>query len=185
MYDKLGDLLNETLENGEVKFVKIDKENLREHFEDASDSASEKKSADDERIRRWNFSSFDEVTSKSEYDENLENEKARKFNEYFSRRENTGTVFHSDSDYVQNAKIYEPANNFVVKKITPQVQEALKLFELKSSCSFDDVKRKYKEKVKYYHPDHYAANPELEKIAAQKTAEVLDAYNVLTEFFTE
>lgn len=185
MYDKLGDLLNETLENGEIKFVKIDRENLKEPFENPSGSGFEKTSADDERVRMWNFRSLDEEIPKSEYDEKLENEKARKFNECFSRRENTGTVFHADSDFAHNVKIYEPANNFVIKKITPQVQDALNLFELESSCSFDDVKRRYKEQVKHYHPDHYAGNPELEKIAAQKTSEVLDAYNVLTDFFTE
>ena len=45
-----------------------------------------------------------------------------------------------------------------------------------------DLKKAYKEKIAYYHPDHHGATKTSQKVAADKTNQVIEAYKLLSEF---
>ena len=49
----------------------------------------------------------------------------------------------------------EPLNNKVsyLKKITPEIERACRLLDITTSANSNDVKKAYKEKLKYFHPD--------------------------------
>lgn len=54
---------------------------------------------------------------------------------------------------------------------------AIKLFGLDNSFTLEELKRKYKELLKKYHPDNNSS-----KDASQKTNEVINAYNLLKNY---
>lgn len=56
---------------------------------------------------------------------------------------------------------------------------AIKLFGLDNSFTLEELKRKYKELLKKYHPDNNSS-----KDASQKTNEVINAYNLLKKYVT-
>ncbi|MBQ2081594.1 MAG: DnaJ domain-containing protein, partial [Treponema sp.] len=56
------------------------------------------------------------------------------------------------------------------------------LLGIETSATPDDVKKAYKEKIKYYHPDKYNDNPVLQKVATDKTRQVVESYKLLCDF---
>ena len=52
-------------------------------------------------------------------------------------------------------------------------------------CKAEDLKKAYKDKLKYYHPDRHADNETLQKIATDKTRQVVEAYNLIVKFLEE
>ncbi len=119
MYDKLGDLLNETLEAGAVKFIRIEKEEPQPEPEKQEEKPP-KEQKKDKRV--------------------------------------------------------------IYKKLNPELEREYRLLDITVSATVDDVKKAYKEKLKYFHPDRYADNAVLEKVATNKTREIVKAYNDILEF---
>ena len=70
-----------------------------------------------------------------------------------------------------------------LKKITPEVERACRLLDITASANQDDVKKAYKEKLKYFHPDKYDKNPVLKKVATNKTRMIVEAYELLMKSF--
>ena len=60
---------------------------------------------------------------------------------------------------------------------------ALRLLDLTDSATLEDVKRAYKEKLKYFHPDKYDKNEVLKTVATKKTRMIVDAYELLCKHF--
>ena len=73
--------------------------------------------------------------------------------------------------------------NSYLKKITPEVERACRLLDITASANQNDVKKAYKEKLKYFHPDKYDENPVLKKIATNKTCMIVEAYKLLMKSF--
>ena len=139
MYDKLGDLLNETLKSGQVKFKKKIKYPQKEIPHE------EKKS-----------------------EENFSNENVSK--------NKTKTEQKNQTKYLNNKVSY-------LKKITPEIERACRLLDITTSANSNDVKKAYKEKLKYFHPDKYDKNPVLKKVATNKTRMIVEAYELLIKSF--
>lgn len=139
MYDKLGDLLNETLKSGQVKFKKKIK-------------YPQKEIPHEEKKSEENFSK-----------ENVSKNKTK----------------------TEQKKQAEPLNNKVsyLKKITPEIERACRLLDITTSANSNDVKKAYKEKLKYFHPDKYDKNPVLKKVATNKTRMIVEAYELLIKSF--
>lgn len=139
MYDKLGDLLNETLKSGQVKFKKKIK-------------YPQKEIPHEEKKSEENFSK-----------ENVSKNKTK----------------------TEQKKQAEPLNNKVsyLKKITPEIERACRLLDITTSANSNDVKKAYKEKLKYFHPDKYDKNPVLKKVATNKTRMIVEAYELLMKSF--
>ena len=79
----------------------------------------------------------------------------------------------------------EPLNNKVsyLKKITPEIERACRLLDITTSANSNDVKKAYKEKLKYFHPDKYDKNPVLKKVATNNTRMIVEAYELLIKSF--
>lgn len=164
IYDRLGDLLRETLEAGEVKFVKVDS-SASERFGQEDSPDSDDKVQPGSAKRNSEKKNFMNTGNIPEYHVNNE----------------TGTVYHMADACKINQTIYEP-KQFVQKKLTPEVVQAYKVLEISTDCSLDEIKRAYKDKIKYFHPDRYSGNPVLLKIATEKTRQLVDAYKVISMF---
>lgn len=134
MYDRLGDLLNETLESGEIKFI---------HIEDKDEVPVEAAPVKDAHTEEESPSSF----------------KQRK----------------------------EPAKKkrIVYRKLTPELERQYRILDITVSATLEEVKKAYKEKIKYYHPDKHEGNLVLKKVATDKTRQVVEAYNAIVKFLQD
>ena len=114
MYDRLGNLLNETLENGKVKFVKVSKEKK-----------------EPPPVSKETESFFTPL------DENIEAKKANRFVEekraeqdalHKANDERLKSQFFNDyGKYAQKGSEATIYKNYEYKTLTPEVESALKL----------------------------------------------------------
>lgn len=148
MYDRLGDLLSQTLDEGHVKFVKLEhdqpqtetKNNTVEN-KSSGNSASEKQGV---------------------------NPDAKK---------NISGKKHSQ----KKVEILKPV---IIKKLSPEMERAYRLLGLSYDATVEDVKKAYKEKLLYYHPDKHTKNEILQKVATDKTRQVIESYNLILSAIT-
>ena len=158
MYDRLGDLLKETLEAGSVRFVKIKKSESNQKIEAESEKPEEEKLSDgfqDFKVKN----NFQPKTKKTSPD---------------------ATIFHRGENNGFSQSEYEP--KIFYKKITPQIEHAYSVLDIPADSGADEIKKAYKDKLKYFHPDRYEENLTLQKIATNKTREIVEAYKLICDF---
>lgn len=179
MYDRLGELLNETLEAGEVKFVKVEVEEKKPENPQNESSAADNK---DDMDRRDNL---EEKLQKSDAHSEQKEKQRKNARPEYHRPENTGTIYHAeDLEGSADTREYKP-RSFIYKKITPELEKAYRLLDMPFDSTMDDLKKAYKEKLKYYHPDRHTDNETLQKIATDKTRQVVESYNMIVKFLEE
>lgn len=185
MYDRLGDLLNETLENGAVKFVRI----VRDPEADAGEDTpvrqtihSAESLAEQERERRGVKDGAAPQPDSGPAQGARRAEKKKKSASY--RRESPGSAARKQQ---RVTRLFPSAAGEVLplRSLTPDEERAFRLLGITANASPDDVRRAYKEKLKYYHPDRYAGNPVLSKVANDKTREVVAAYALVCAWIEE
>ncbi len=145
MYDKLGELLSETLTEG-----KVNKKYQKVSFDKGKSDENEEKDKSKEKIEE----------TKKEKKENFFNRKDERKGEREGEREEK------------------------ITHISPKIIRACHLLDITVSASKEDVKKAYKEKIKYYHPDKYEKNPVLRSVANKKTKMIVEAYDLLLKSFT-
>lgn len=164
MYDRLGDLLSKTLETGFVKTAAPGKK--------VKDGARKKNT--EQKLR-----SAAEQNKTATHRENTttrrENTTTRRENTA-NRRENTATHRENRQSFVYHS---------AVKKITPELARAYRLLGITFSATTEDVKKAYKEKIKYYHPDRHTVNAVMQKIATDKTRQVVEAFTLIMKFLEQ
>ena len=142
MYDRLGELLNETLKDGYVK--SDDSQDKSGQFED-----SEKKSSSAGKRNGFKWPK--------------------------GRKKKSGTFEKKDPEPdKKNLRIF-----------SPEAERALRLFSLDENYTEDELKKAYKEKLNVFHPDKNKKLPIVQKVAAEKTRQVVDAYRLLSELLDE
>ena len=146
MYDRLGDLLNETLEAGHVRFVKPPVENKED------ENSKPQKSKDTGTIE------------KEKHERNFSTE----------RRKNPGHKKMASAEPVP-----------FLKKLTPEIMRAYRNLGITVSATKDEVKKAYKERLKYFHPDKHTGNAILEKIATDKTRQVVESFELIMNYLGE
>lgn len=171
MYDRLGDLLSKTLETGFVKTAAPGKK--------VKDGARKKNT--EQKLR-----SSAEQNQTATRRENTANRRENTAN----RRENTATRRENTSNRRENTATHrENRQSFVyhsaVKKITPELARAYRLLGITFSATTEDVKKAYKEKIKYYHPDRHTVNAVMQKIATDKTRQVVEAFTLIMKFLEQ
>ena len=163
MYDRLGDLLSKTLETGFVKTAAPSKK--------VKDGARKKNT--EQKLR-----------SAAE-----QNQTATRRENTANRRENTSTRRENTANRRENTATHENRQSFVyhsaVKKITPELARAYRLLGITFSATTEDVKKAYKEKIKYYHPDRHTVNAVMQKIATDKTRQVVEAFTLIMKFLEQ
>lgn len=169
MYDRLGDLLSKTLETGFVKTAapgkKVKDGARKKNTEQKLRSAAEQNQT---ATRRENTATRRENTATRR--ENTAN-----------RRENTATHENTSTHENRQSFVYHSA----VKKITPELARAYRLLGITFSATTEDVKKAYKEKIKYYHPDRHTVNAVMQKIATDKTRQVVEAFTLIMKFLEQ
>ena len=162
MYDRLGDLLSKTLETGFVKTAAPSKK--------VKDGARKKNT--EQKLR-----SAAEQNQTATRRENTANRRENTAN----RRENTATHENTSTHENRQSFVYHSA----VKKITPELARAYRLLGITFSATTEDVKKAYKEKIKYYHPDRHTVNAVMQKIATDKTRQVVEAFTLIMKFLEQ
>lgn len=69
------------------------------------------------------------------------------------------------------------------EKMSSRLLAACKVLELDGNAGAEEAKKAYHKKLKYYHPDRHGDNPVLQKVARDKTRQVLEAWETLRPFF--
>ena len=165
-YDRLGDLLSETLEAGHVNFIRLEREydagEGEENFSSTNGSASSAGEATSST--KGSTSSTVHATSFINRATSFEKESAS------STRSSTSTS--------------STRKRVIYKHITPEISKAFRLLDITPSANLEDLKKAYKEKIKYYHPDKFQNNPVMEKVATDKTRQVVEAYALLVDFIS-
>lgn len=176
MYDRLGDLLSKTLETGFVKTAAPGKK--------VKDGARKKNT--EQKLR-----SAAEQNQTATHRENTANRRentATRRENTAKRRENTATHRENTATH-ENTSTHENRQSFVyhsaVKKITPELARAYRLLGITFSATTEDVKKAYKEKIKYYHPDRHTVNAVMQKIATDKTRQVVEAFTLIMKFLEQ
>ncbi|MBQ0039688.1 MAG: DnaJ domain-containing protein [Treponema sp.] len=144
MYDRLGDLLSETLEAGHVKYVKPSPK--EEPEPEQENKASERPSED-----------LHEKPSAEK-----------------KKRQNT----HTQSNYRQK----DQPQATIIKTIPPELERAYRLLGISANATKDEIKKAYKDKLMYFHPDRHTGNAILEKVATDKTRQVMESYELILKY---
>lgn len=180
MYDKLGELLSETLEAGEIKFVRVERPQKKqpESREDAEDTKNA-----DAAYGAEGAESLGEKSQEAKSDSSAG--KSSSQSSGYQQKEG-GAQNRRRSSGSSGPKKKPVANNsYFYKKITPELERAYRLLDINFQSSLDDAKKAYKEKLKYYHPDRYAGNEVLTKVATDKTRQIVESFNMISEFLTK
>ena len=192
MYEKLADLLNKTLKDGTVKFINVPSQNKN----------AQKKSADKNENFSNNQKNNQKVQSKKNQnlnDEILYNQSENKQNQSSKNQNESSSSKLEKKESKLNQKNQPNFNNFTKKNLTQEERKkilfenqflslsdkekfALKVLSLELPFDSESLKQAYKEKLKYYHPDHWNKNDVLRNIAHKKTQEIINANQILFEY---
>lgn len=126
IYEELGKLLNQTLERGQIKFVKVDNPLTEEVLKEANSNA----------------------------DQNKPKEKKQS-------KKSTGPAIYKSF------------------RIDAKLETSLRILSCNINSTDEEIKKAYKEKIKYFHPDNYDNNEIVKNIATKKTAQILEAYEYI------
>lgn len=154
LYDKLGDLLSEALSAGRVPPVKKPGPEIprAEHAEDGQSSGKE------------SFSSAGGSSDSSRVQaDSPHTESGSRTTERRSRRRK------------EKAK----AASAVFRPVSPQLERAYRLLGIPPDADAEAVKKAYKSRIRYFHPDKYQGNAVLQKVATDKTRQVVEAYELI------
>ena len=177
MYDRLGDLLSKTLETGFVKTAAPGKK--------VKDGARKKNT--EQKLR--SAAEQNQTATRRENTANRRENTATRRENTANRRENTATRRENTANRRENTATHENRQAFVyhsaVKKITPELARAYRLLGITFSATTEDVKKAYKEKIKYYHPDRHTVNAVMQKIATDKTRQVVEAFTLIMKFLEQ
>lgn len=159
MYEKLADLLNKTLKDGTVKFINVPKKSA-----DKNENTFSNQSVQSEKNQNKTSSSqFENKSTKS----NLKN--PSNFNNFAKK---------NLTEEERKKVLFE--NQFL--SLSDKEKFALKVLSLELPFDNESLKQAYKEKLKYYHPDHWNKNDVLRNIAHKKTQEIINANEILFEY---
>lgn len=214
-YDRLGDLLSETLEAGHVNFIRLEREydagEGEENFSSTNGSASSAgeatSSTKDATSSTAHATSFINRATSFEKESVSSARNATPFtkNATSSIKGATSSTKGSTSSTVHATSSTNRATSFekesasstrsststsstrkrvIYKHITPEISKAFRLLDITPSANLEDLKKAYKEKIKYYHPDKFQNNPVMEKVATDKTRQVVEAYALLVDFIS-
>ena len=202
MYEKLGDLLNETLEAGHVKFIHIEREEAEQDGgpgkesvsggagaswadpsgagRDAGRQTAGSQSGDKDAGGQTGGSQSSGRKGDGDFARSFYQAETEAERRYFKTSRNDGNHQASgDSDSSEGRNGYR---RVIYRRISPELEKAFSLLGLESTVDKDAVKKAYKEKLLSYHPDRYAGKDVMEKVANDKTREVVAAYRLIMDF---
>jgi hypothetical protein len=86
------------------------------------------------------------------------------------------------NNYHQNSRTQQEAQP-VMPQYAEQYKNACSLFAVTFTFTDGELKESYHKMIKQYHPDLYAAAaPDIKRLVADKSREIIAAYNYLLEY---
>ena len=70
-----------------------------------------------------------------------------------------------------------------VVPIPASVKKAFSKIQIPEESDFESAKKIYREKLKFYHPDRRNDNPVLQKVAKEKTEQILTSWKIIENYF--
>lgn len=70
-----------------------------------------------------------------------------------------------------------------VAPIPENVRKAFSKIQIPPESDFESAKKIYREKLKFYHPDRRNDNPVLQKVAKEKTEQLLSSWKIIENYF--
>lgn len=91
----------------------------------------------------------------------------------------------SDFNFIQKEaeKASPPPAQKTKKRIPAGIKAAFDFIGISEEADFDSAKRIYREKLMYYHPDRRNDNPVLQKVAKEKTAQLLKEWKLIESWY--
>lgn len=164
LFDRLGDILKDYIEDDQDIFSKPSEEEESEKAPESAqteveDSDAEPDTADNNKTDANNTSQ----TKRKTFTFNTQNQQRTSFSH------------KTDSDYT----IYKAP-----KPVPPQIRKDFDFFGLPLNASLDDCKAVYKKLLKVYHPDKHSSDPAKLKTATEYSARVNTAYKRIIEWLS-
>lgn len=153
MFDKLGSLLSDALEAGEIP-----------QYEQKA--AASEKSAD---AAAHSFSAHDSASFADSSTQDQPN----------AAREN------AQAQYAYAAFHAQSAPKKKLRWLTESEKQAFKTLGIAQDVSYSEAKRIYREKLQRFHPDKQGDNAVLQKIAREKTAQFIAAWETIKALFAK
>lgn len=97
-----------------------------------------------------------------------------------NQEQNSNPAENSDE---QKSGQSEQKDYEIIKPLPENVKNALDQIKIPENATFDEAKKIYREKLKYYHPDTKNDNPVLQKVAKEKTEALLSNWKIAEEYF--
>lgn len=172
MYDKLGDLLSDTLDSG-IIFSEPEHSPESEYSTDRK-AATEKKSEEStkEKSRKEPENQPQEKSEKQK--SNIPpNNKARK-----ERKK-----VKIDSSFFRAENHHTGHTILKFSALPENVIQAFNFFKIPNDSTYEETKKTYREKLMYFHPDKWGDNTVLQKIAKEKTEQIIQFWKILDEWF--
>lgn len=172
MYSKLGDLLNEALENGEIPQKKADKTVSGTNNTYDFCRKNEQSIKIDEKVDKENTGTDHIQTEQSE--------------------ENTKKLFRKISFFTQKSHI---SRGEIIKMhkytqnmhITPEILQALSTLDIAYPVNWNIIKKQYHKLLKKYHPDtkNTIQSSKIVQNSEHSIEEIKNAYNTLKEMYNK
>ena len=116
--------------------------------------------------KRWNFFAGKSQSQIHDYQKNdfFIGRPTRPFSKGVSSKIKFEFEYYFDNDTLNFERIKENKNTNFNKKISTEIKRCLKIFDIKDDFNEQQLKKKYKELVKKYHPDIHGQNKQKEKL---------------------
>lgn len=85
-----------------------------------------------------------------------------------------------EKNFSQKDKIKEEEK---IRPLPENVKSAFKKIKIPENCNFEEAKKIYREKLMHYHPDRRNENYVLQKVAKEKTEELLADWKIVENYF--
>lgn len=193
MYDRLGEALRDALEKGSIPQASPEQDTEQSVYDAPPSANAEGVLGYDKRMHRFKAARA----------------KRAVWLLHGGKRLPQGTVLHKNAEKTSlNDGAYNGAQPYTtedfdkdakdgggnasgIKAFTPESLDALPqkvlaaytALGLKAGADEKEIKAAWREKIKTFHPDSNSKNDTVQKVAKQKTLEVMAAYEVLLSFF--
>lgn len=73
----------------------------------------------------------------------------------------------------------------ISRPLPEKVKKALNKINFPENIAYTEAKKIYREKLMYYHPDRRNTNPVLQKVAREKTQELIENWKIIEEYYKQ
>lgn len=182
MFERLGELLKEKLENDEQDIFKDSKKKQSEEKKAENIETETKKSSDNNTETKGKTQTKNSEEKKDSQQNNFkfDTSKQQKSNLHSKKAEAFYKQYKAEKPEEKSYKIYKKNE---LKPMPLDVKKAFDFFVLSYTASFDECKKRYKKLIKAYHPDKHNQDPIKHQNASLHTAKLNEAFAKIKNWF--